>query len=156
MRTIEEEIWDYIDGSCSENEKLLMEAKLANDDSYQTIYKELSAINQHLNNIDLDEPSMAFNKNVMNIIATEIAPVALKTKVDQRIIYSIGAFFMITLLSILIYAISQSHFSVPKLEMKINIDFQQYLTPALMKGFVFIDVLVGFLYFDKFLRRKNI
>ena len=31
MKTIEEQLWDYIDGNCSPTEKIEIEAKIASD-----------------------------------------------------------------------------------------------------------------------------
>jgi hypothetical protein len=157
MKTIEEQIWDYIDGNLTIEEKLAIETKIATDLTYSSIYKELSAVNLHLNAMETDMPPMAFNRNVMDRVAKEIAPVSLKTKVNQWIIYGIAAFFIFTLSAILIFAISQTNFSGSNIKLpEMNIDFTRYFGPAFIKIFLFTDLLLGFIYLDVFLRRKKI
>lgn len=158
MTTIEEQIWDYIDGNCTAEEKLAIETRIIADEAYSALYLELSEVHQHLGAIELDEPPMAFNRNVMNLVDLEIAPVSLKTKVDRRIIYGIAAFFILALCAIFGYALSQVQFKVSTVHMNLpsmNIDFTRYLTPTFIKIFVFTDLLLGFLYLDGFLRRKK-
>lgn len=159
MTTIEEQIWDYIDGNCKLEEKAAIENKIASDKAYSLVYQELLAIDQHLGSIDLDEPSMAFNRKVMGLIDLETAPVSLKTRVDQRIIYGIAAFFILATCSIVVYAISQIQFLplTTKLELPtFNLDFNRYLTPTFIRIFLFVDLFIGFIYLDGFLRRKKI
>jgi len=157
MKTIEEQIWDYIDGHLTVEEKRTIENKIASDAAYRELYKELSAVNLHLAGMETDMPPMAFNRNVMEMVATEIAPVSLKTKVDKRIIYAVGTFFILAILSILIYAVSQTRFTSSAVRLPVMvIDFSQYFTPAFIKIFLFTDLLLGFIYLDSFLRRKKI
>lgn len=159
MTTIEEQIWDYIDGSCTAEEKLTIKTKIASDKAYSIIYRELLAVNKQLADIDLDEPSMAFNRRVMNLVEMETAPVSLKTRVDHRIIYGIAAFFILAIVSIVIYSISQIQFSASATKLEwpsVNFDFNRYLTPTFIRIFLFVDLLLGFIYLDGFLRRKKV
>jgi hypothetical protein len=158
MKTIEEEIWTYMDGTCNPREKESIAVKIATDNNYAVTYKELLKLNELLASNDLEEPSMSFSRNVMEAVALEVAPKKLKTKVDNRIILGIGAFFSLSLLSILVYAIaasdiSASDFQMPR--MNLNINFSQFLTPGLIKIFLFFDLMLALVYFDRLLRRKN-
>jgi hypothetical protein len=158
MKTIEEEIWAYIDGTCNPREKDSIAIKIASDNNYAVTYKELLKLNELMLSNDLEEPSMSFSRNVMEAVALEVAPKKLKTKVDNRIILGIGAFFSLSILSLLVYAIavsdiSTSDFQMPRLD--VNINFSQYLTPGLMKIFLFFDLMLALVYFDRLLRRKN-
>jgi hypothetical protein len=158
MNTIEEQIWDYIDGNCRADEKELIAAKIASDESYSMLYQKLLLINRQLNQIDMDEPSMAFNRKILDMIDNERAPLSLKTKVDQRIIYLIGGIFIFLMAAILIYAVSQTVFTFSGMQTQMrsmNLNFSAYLNPVLIKVFLFTDLLLGFLYLDSFLRRKR-
>lgn len=53
--------------------------------------------------MELDEPSMSFTRNVMEAVALQPAPVSLKTKVDNQIIFSIAAFFVLSILAMVGY-----------------------------------------------------
>ena len=157
MKTIEEQIWDYIDDNLTIEEKKAIAAKISSDQTYRTLYQELLAVNLHLGKLEIDMPPMAFNRKVMDLVGQEIAPVSLKTKVDLRIIYAVAGFFILTLSAILIYAISQTHFTASAINVPdISIDFSRYLTPSFIKIFLFTDLLIGFIYLDGFLRRKKI
>jgi hypothetical protein len=158
MNTIEEQIWDYIDGNCRAEEKQMIAAKIASDESYSMLYQELLLVNKQLNQIDMDEPSMAFNRKILDMIDNERAPVSLKTKVDRRIIYLIGGIFIFLMAAILIYAVSHTvlTFSGMQTQMRsMNLNLSAYSNPVLIKVFLFTDLLLGFLYFDSFLRRKK-
>ncbi|AOM76658.1 hypothetical protein BFS30_05485 [Pedobacter steynii] len=160
MITMEEEIWDYIDGNASPEQTLSVEAKIASDPVYSSLYKELLAIDEQMNGMDLEEPSMSFTRNVMEQVKLEIAPVALKTKVDKRIIYSIMSFFVCTIVAILVYVFSNSTFTLPDLDFKTTfqteqLDFTKYVTPAFIKGFLFIDLLLALVFVDSLLRRRR-
>lgn len=152
MTTIEEQIWDYIDGIGSAEYITGIEAKIASDEAYKAVYKELSALHQQIGDISLDEPSMSFSRNVMEMVSLEIAPVSLKTKVDKRIIYGLSAFFIIAIAAIFIYVLSQLHFTGSKVTLAFNLT--SYMTPTLFKGFLFADVIIGLLYLDRLLRKR--
>lgn len=160
MITMEEEIWDYIDGNSSPEQALSIQAKIANDPAYSSLYEELLVINDQMNGLDLEEPSMSFTRNVMDQVKLEIAPVSLKTKVDTRIIYGIAAFFILAIVSILGYVLSNTTFTLP--DMKFNmgfqmeqIDFGKYVSPTFIKIFLFVDLLLALVFLDSYLRRKR-
>ena len=152
MTTIEEQIWDYIDGIGSAEYISEIEDKIASDEAYKAIYQELSALHQQIGDISLEEPSMSFSRNVMEMVSLEIAPASLKTKVDKRIIYGVSAFFIIAIAAIFIYALSQLQFTGPKVTLTFNLT--SYMTPTLFKGFLFADMIIGLLYLDRLLRKK--
>jgi len=153
MNTIEEQLWNYIDGNCTAVEKAEIEAKLAVDLQYQKVYEDLIAVNNELKQMDLEEPSLSFTRNVMEKVNLELRPVALKTKIDKRIIYTIAGFFITSILGIFAYAIviSDSNFSF---EMpKMNFDTDKIINPVTIQLFVFIDVALALIYLDSYLRK---
>ncbi|MES2651026.1 MAG: hypothetical protein V4663_04765 [Bacteroidota bacterium] len=158
MNTIEEQLWNYIDGNCTPVERLEIEAKLAVNIQYHSIYQELLKVNDELNKLDFEEPSMSFTRNVMEKVNLELKPVALKTKVDNRIIYSIAAFFVLSLVGIFGYALATSNFSytfeMPK--MNITLDPAKYITHTSMLVFLFVDVVLALIYLDSVLRKRNL
>ena len=81
MKSIDEEIWDYIDGTISESQKADIEAKIAGNPDYKAVYNDLIEINRMMHATEFEEPSMSFTRNVMEQVKLELAPVALKTKV---------------------------------------------------------------------------
>lgn len=154
MSTIEEQLWNYIDGICTDEEKAQIEAKIASNLQYNKIYQELMIVHQELNKLDFEEPSLSFTRNVMEKVDLELPPVALKTKIDNRIVYSIGAFFLLSILSIFGYVVATTtvSFKMPQ----INFDFTaKLINHTTIQGFLMVDVVLGLLYLDGFLRRRN-
>lgn len=63
MKTIEEEIWAYIDDACEPAERLEIEAKIASDPEYRQLHSELMQVHLMISAEELDEPSMSFTRN---------------------------------------------------------------------------------------------
>ena len=156
MNTIEQQLWDYIDGNLDEPSKKAIEEKIASDAAIKSQYDDLLKFNLSFEGIDLDEPSMSFTRNVMESVALVPAPVAMKTKVDKKIIYSIGSFFVFSLLALFGYVLYNSNLSMPQFDMNVNFDFNldQYITPTTVYSFLFADLVIGLIFLDQFLRKK--
>ena len=155
MNTIEEQLWNYIDGNCTDEEKAEIEAKLAMDSQYLQTYMELLAVNSELDKLDFEEPSMSFTRNVMQQVNLELKPVALKTKVDHRIIYSIMGFFILAMLAIFGYVIALSDLSFVSPLAKINFQFdiEKIINPTFFKVFLMIDAVLVLIFIDSYFRK---
>lgn len=158
MKTIDEEIWDYLDGGLTADQKAEIAAKISLDPAYQQVYTELQEIQQLMKGAELEEPSMSFTRNVMDQVSLEIAPIALKTKVSKTIIYSIAAFFLLSIMALMVYTIANStlndeSFKVPDLKLQVNT--QEFITPTSIRIFFFVDIVLALIYLDSFLRRKK-
>ncbi len=156
MNTIEQQLWDYIDGNLDEFSKKAIEEKIESDARIKAQYEELLNLNSVFSALDLDEPSLSFTRNVMESIALAPAPVAMKTKVDKKIIYVIGGFFIVSLLFLFGYTIYSSNLSMPKLDFYSNFNFNldRYITPTVLYIFLFFDLVIGLVFLDKFLRKR--
>lgn len=152
MTKQEEQLWNYIDGLCTPKEQAEIEKKLTEDQSIRSLYEQLLAVNQQLGaHLEIDEPSMSFTRKVMEQVENEIAPVALKTKVDQRIIYAIGSFFAIVLLGILVYAFAMA---TPDFTLKVpTIRLDLAISPAVLWTVLFTNAVLLLVYLDSFLRK---
>lgn len=158
MNTIEQQLWDYIDGNLDESSKKAIEEKIASDVEVKSQYDDLLKFNLSFEGIDLDEPSMSFTRNVMESVALVPAPVAMKTKVDKKIIYGIGGFFVISLVALFGYVLYNSNLSMPDFDMNVDFDFKldQYITPTAVYSFLFLDLVIGLIFLDQFLRKKAV
>jgi len=156
MNTIEEQLWDYIDGNLSAAEARSIEEKIDSDNAIRVQYEELLALNLTFGEMELDEPSMSFSRNVMERVAAEVAPVALKTTVNTRIIYGIGAFFVGALLAVFSYAVYSSGIDMSALNwnLKFGFDMSKYLTSTVVYTFLFVDLIIGLVFLDYLLRKK--
>ncbi|MFC4211722.1 hypothetical protein ACFOWA_11045 [Pedobacter lithocola] len=156
MNTIEQQLWDYIDGNLNETQRKSIEEKIETDVSVKLQYEELLNLNIAFSEMELDEPSMSFIRNVMESVKLEPAPVLLKTKVDNRIIYSIGGFFVLSLLTLLGYVFYNATFTMPDLSkyFLVNFELDKFITPTSLYIFLGVDLVLGLIFMDYFLRKK--
>lgn len=155
MSVKEEQIWSYIDGTASLAEKARIGAKIANDCEYKRLYENFMTINQHLANLEFDEPSMSFTRNVMDKVKAELKPVSLQTKVNHKIIYGIVALFAAALFVVVCYALSISDFNNHFLTVKLNFSFEitKWINATSLKIFLFIDLILALVCLDSLLRK---
>ena len=161
MNTMEEELWNYIDGTCSEGEQKAISVLIAQDEAYRRKYEELLSLDQQFSKMEMDEPSMAFTYNVMETIRADYAQTPLKASINPKIIKGIGGFFILTILILVIYVLSTTpvghvNFSgqVPA-TLKVP-DMTKYLSGPLLKGFFFFDLVLGLFLFDTYLRKRKV
>lgn len=109
-----------------------------------------------LKEMEMEEPSMSFTRNLMDQIDLEIAPVSLKTKVDRRVIIGLSTVFILAMGMVCIYALRNANisYSLPQLDFDLKID--ALLSSTVLKAFLFIDLVIGLLYFDSLLRKKKV
>ena len=159
---MEERLWNYIDGACAADEKSAIEQLLDSNVEWQSKYRELLDVHQVLHTTELEEPSMRFSRNVMEEIARlHIAP-ATKSYINKKIVYGIGAFFMIMIVGFLVYGFSQIDWSAKgDANNIINIDkvnFGVFFNNTYVNMFMMLNVVLGLMFLDKYLsnKKKNI
>ena len=158
--SIQEQIWNYIDGSATAAEIIYVEKMLS-------AYHKQSELHQLLTNeTDLEQPSMRFSKNVMDSLAGITPKPATKTYVNKYIIRSIAAFFILTIAATLIYALTQvnwntdggntnllpfdlNQISVPQLSIA------KYFNSTVLNATLMVTLVLGLMFFDSFLRQKK-
>jgi len=163
MNNIEEQLWNYIDGTCTADEQNTINKLIASDEAVRIKYQELLTLNKEFATMELDEPSMAFTYNVIEAIRTEQAQVPLKATVNKRIIMGIAIFFMVTLTGFLVFAFTKMDFAAMgsvNLGVKVPANFKMpevstAFSKPLVEGFMFFDVVLGLFLFDAYLRRKK-
>ncbi|AZI24975.1 hypothetical protein EA772_06295 [Pedobacter sp. G11] len=158
MNTIEQQLWDYIDGNLGATEVRAIEEKIHSDAEVKFQYEAFLSLNLAFDKIELDEPSMSFTRNVMESVALEPAPVAMKTKVNTNIIYGIGGFFIMSLVALFGYALFNADIKFSDLDFKINANFNlnKYMTPTMLYSFLFADLVLGLVFLDYLLRKKTV
>lgn len=163
MNTIEEKLWNYIDGTCTPAEQEAIARLIEQDDMYKQKYTELLVLNQEFDNMELDEPSMAFSYNIMEAIRAEHALAPLKATINKKIILGIAAFFVLSiliLLSIILsnVQISGNPFSAISIKLPADIKLpaaSSIFNSAFMKSFFVFDVILALFLTDSYLRRKK-
>ncbi len=158
MNSIEEKLWEYIDGACSTEEREAIDLLIAQDETYRQKYLELLALNREIAEMEMDEPSMALTYNVLETIRADYAKKPLKAAIDSRIIKGIAGFFVFTIAALLIFMLVNINWSagntavVPALKLP---DLKVFLSGSVVKGFLFFDVVLLLFLFDGFLRKRH-
>ena len=158
---IEDRLWSYIDGLSEGEERSSIEDLLESNVEWQRKYKELLEINLLLRSSELEEPSLRFTKNVMEEIAKyHIAP-ATKSYINNRIVYSIGAFFLIMIIGFIIYGLGQIDWSASG-SSSINtsqyidrVDFSKFFNNTYVNIFMMINIVLGLGLLDWYLSNKR-
>lgn len=157
--TIEERLWEYIDGMSTPEEKTVIDRLIAADAEWRAKYSELLEVQQLMLSSELDEPSMRFTKNVMEDIALlHIAP-ATKTYINKKIIWGIAMFFITMIIGFLIYGIGQvkwtssgdSRFSIDIS----SIDFSVMFNNTYLNAFMMMNMILGLFLLDRYLAKKR-
>jgi len=163
MNNIEELLWNYIDGTCSADEQKTISALIKSDEGVRIKYEEFLSLNREFAAMELDEPSMAFTYNIMETIRTETAQVPLKATINNRIIWGIAAFFMISIFLLLVFTMATMNWSDGNVSFDFTFakgfkmpDITEHLSGPLLKGFLFFDVVLGMFLFDAYLRKRNL
>jgi len=157
MEELEMQLWEYIDGTCSGADSQRIAVLIASDEEWRHKYNELYAIHSAIaTSAELEHPPMRFTKNVMeSVAATHIAP-ATKKYINKSIIRGIAAFFIITIASLLGYALANTNwsggagtFTIPKFNLG-NLFNSSFFNIAIA-----INIVLALVLADKILRKKQ-
>lgn len=161
-QNIEQQLWEYIDGISSREERTAIEKLLQNNFEWKNKYHELLEVHQLMNAAELEHPSMRFTKNVMETIAQyQIAPAA-KKYINKRIIWGIAGFFFTLMVVFLIYGFAQvewtsstdSQYSVDLSELS-EVDYSKIFNNTFVNIFMMVNVLLGLVLLDRVLANKR-
>ena len=156
---MEKQLWDYIDGLSSREERTSIEKLLESNLEWKNTYHELLEVQQLLTSSELEQPSLRFTKNVMEEIAKlHIAPAA-KNYINKKIIWGIGAFFITLLVGFLIYGFAQVDWnfqddSKPLIDLS-QVDYGKIFNNNFVNVFMMINVLLGLALLDRVLANKR-
>lgn len=156
---IEQQLWSYIDGQTTLEEKTAIEKLLENNPEWKSKYHELLDVHQWLKSSEMEQPSLRFAKNIMEEISKyHIAP-ATKQYINKKIIGGITLFFITTIVGFLIYGFGQIDWK-EKGSTKLPIDFSQVdfsklFNNNVVNAFMMVNVLLGLILLDRFLVSKR-
>jgi anti-sigma factor RsiW len=157
MNTIEKKLWEYIDGTCSPEERDAISRLIERDEVYRKKYEELLRLNAGFANMELDEPSMAFTYNVMETIRTENAMKPLKAAVNKYIIGGIGLFFVFTIAALLVFTLTQINWSAGAGTSALSFTMPHipdHINSTVVYAFLFVDLILALFLLDNYLRKK--
>lgn len=158
MNVIEEKLWNYIDGFCSDEEQKEIAHLIKTNPDYQKTYQELIALHSDFNLTELETPTMSFSNNIMRKIHLETSPLSKNLKADEKIIYSFFSFILVSI-TILIYFILKETSWSQELNKNIfgnlNFNIPPVSKSFLLYSFMIFDVILGLLICDKLIRSKK-
>lgn len=156
MNSTEERLWSYIDGTATTDEQTAIAQLIAQDEKVRLQYLELLQLNNEFAGIELDEPPMAFTYNVMEAIRKEEALKPLKSRINTNIIKGISGFFLLVILGFVTVILTNIHWSAgnagPGFSFKMPA-IPNYFTGNIMRVFLYIDLVLGLYFFNRYLRR---
>lgn len=158
-QNIEQQLWEYIDGISSNEERASIEKMLQSNLEWKNKYHELMELQQLMNTAELEQPSMRFTKNVMEKIAQyHIAPAA-KNYINKKIIWGIAGFFLTLIGVFLIYGFAQIDWnfqddSKPLIDFS-TFDISKVFNNNFVNAFMMINVLLGLVLLDRVLANKR-
>jgi hypothetical protein len=161
LNEIEARLWEYIDGFSNDGETSAIEKLIVENAEWKAKYHELLQVHESLNLAELEQPSLRFTKNVMEEIAKyQIAPAA-KKYINNKVIGSIGIFFITMILGFLIYGIAQVDWTVAgdsgsTLGIDLTkVDYSKMFNNTLMNIVMMLNVILGLVLLDRYLDRKK-
>ena len=159
QQNIEKQLWDYIDGFSSNEERTSIEKLLQSNFEWENKYHELLEVQQLLKSSELEVPSLRFTKNVMEEIAKlHIAP-ATKNYINKKIIWGIAAFFITLIVGFLIYGFAQVDWNLQDNSKPIvdisQVDLGKIFNNNFVNGFMMVNVLLGLFLIDRVLANKR-
>ncbi len=160
MKSMEQTLWDYLDGNCTSDDYEKITKLIATNEAYSQKYNELIGLNEELLNIELEEPSMGFTYNVLASIREQELKNPLKTTINRNIISGIAIFFVSTIFLLLgytLYSINWTgfgHVTLQNLGLT-PIPLDGVITKPLMQGFLFFDLVLLLYFINDFFSKKS-
>ncbi len=106
MNRIEEmelQIWEYLDGTATPAQRLLVEKAIATDEDWKSKYDEIFMFHATLKGeLELEQTSLRFSKNVMDLVATMPMARPMRNYIDKKIVYLIGSLFGVVLMVLVV------------------------------------------------------
>jgi hypothetical protein len=158
-QNIEQQLWSYIDGFSSNEERLVTEKLIASNLEWKNKYHELMEVHQLINSSELEHPSLRFTKNVMEQIAKHNIAPATKNYINKKIIWGIAGFFLTLIVAFLIYGFAQVDWnfqdnSKPVIDLS-TFDMNKIFNNNIVNGFMMMNVLLGLVLLDRVLANKR-
>jgi len=160
---MEQRIWEFIDGHCTEAEKAVVSRQLDENPVWRNAYEELKSIQELLRQEELEMPSLRFTKNVMEEISRyQVAP-ATKNYINKNVIRGIFSFFLVMIAGLLIYFLGQIHWTssstgnlIPAFNIDANkLSWGKLLNNAYVNVFIGINTILSLILLDKYMQGRK-
>ena len=164
MQQIEEQLWNYIDGTANQQEISFVEHMIVIDEVWRHQYNQLLELNQLLvKDMELEEPPMRFSKNVMDQIEGLQPARPTIQYVNKNIIRGIAAIFIFTILAFLVYGFTKMQWTTSgapfsfdfKSDYADKFNFTKQMSGTWINIILMVNVFLALLLLDGSLRRKR-
>jgi len=156
MNNMEEQLWSYIDGTCSEEERIAIAALIEKDESWKNAFNNIVAVDADISALTLDEPPMAFSYNVMEGIRAHEASKPLKTSVNNYIISSIAGFLILSIIALLLLTFANASQTTHNIATNVHLpDLSAFTDSGVVKVLFYFDTMLLLFLADSFFRRKR-
>ena len=166
MQQIEEQLWNYIDGTASPEEMMFVERMISTDPVWKNQFDQLLELNQLLvKGMELEEPSMRFSKNVMEHISGLQPARPTVQYINKKIIRSIAAIFIFTIAAFIIYGFAKIQWTTSGTSLSLPIDLKStyantfninwHISNTWINVILMVNVFLGLMLLDSSLRRKK-
>ena len=156
---MEATLWDYIDGFCNEQERSFIAKLIEENQAWRKKYHQLLDEHQLMqHSIELDEPSMRFSQNVMDVIANEKIAPAASSYIKKSVIRGIAAFFLISLGALVVYMFATVDWNAANNSSSIKlpeISVGKYMNNTVFYGAGIITAVLALGMLDATLRKKQ-
>ncbi len=156
----EDMLWNYIDGSCSDEERQQIEQALAEDPELKQALAERLALHQALQKIEAEVPSMRFAANIMEKLPNIrfSLPQLISPKQKRRFLLGIGG--ISTLILALVFSLpEQSVQNENGLNTEYVNQWVEWTTTIINSPITMMGACIGisfilFSYLDKYLKKQ--
>jgi hypothetical protein len=153
------QIWDYIDGTCTEADKGRISILITTDAIWMQEYNELIILHTRISgDLELEQPSMRFTKDVMDkIVKTSFAP-ATKQYINKGVIKGIAAFFIIMISFLIGYSFATANWhSTANQNIFSNFlfDASGIFNSTFINIFMMVNIVIALVLLDTILRKRK-
>lgn len=157
---ISQRLWQYIDGHCTAAEKAAIDQLLQENNTWQENYQALLQVQQLLQEVPLETPSLRFTKNVMESIALEHIAPATKNYINLNIIKALAAMFIGIITIFVIYAFLQVQFDFAPADDKTllpayDFNYARLFNNNSINVVLILNMILGLFLLDQFLSTKK-
>ncbi|MCD6063505.1 MAG: hypothetical protein K0R82_1416 [Flavipsychrobacter sp.] len=147
------QLWEYLDGSCSETERQRIAQLISSNEVWRTKYDELQSMQTELTGMETHHPSMRFTANVMDNIAGAKVAVATARYLNDWVVKGIAAFFLLMLASAVVYSIIGANWAGSNAG---TLDIPTFINSDALTGLMFVNIILSLMIIDKLVNKRRI
>lgn len=152
---MEEILWEYLDGTCSDANKANITRLIDTERAWREKYAELRMLRNQLATMETHQPSMRFTANLMDNIAGMHVAGTTKQYLNNWIIKSIAAFFLLVIAGIAVYAVTTANWAAGT-DQSAPFNLECVMNSGVVNTMVCITIVLSLVFIDRFLRHRGV